>query len=70
MKGELYMKTIDIIALVLVIIGALNWGLIGLFEFNLVDTLFGAMTILSRLVYILVGIAGVWCIRFILEKAD
>ncbi|MDO5556975.1 MAG: DUF378 domain-containing protein [Clostridia bacterium] len=64
------MKVIDIIALVLVIIGALNWGLIGLFEFNLVDTIFGVMSILSRIIYILVGIAGIWTIRLILEKAD
>lgn len=64
------MKTIDMIALVLVIVGALNWGLIGLFQFNLVDTLFGTMTILSRIVYILVGIAGIWSIKILTEKAN
>ena len=46
------MKIIDTIALILVIIGAINWGLIGLFQFNLVEFLFGAMTILSRIIYI------------------
>ena len=45
------MKVIDKIALVLIIIGALNWGLIGLFGFDLVATLFGEMSIISRIVY-------------------
>ncbi|MBR3134486.1 MAG: DUF378 domain-containing protein [Clostridia bacterium] len=64
------MKTIDIIALVLVIIGAINWGLIGLFNFNLVDTLFGAMSLVSRIIYILVGISGLWSIRMIAKVSE
>lgn len=56
------MKIINTIALILVIVGGLNWGLIGIFDFNLVDFLFGAGSFLSRLVYILVGIASLWCI--------
>ena len=48
----------EILSIVLVIIGALNWLLIGLFEFDLVATLFGTMSLLSRIVYSLVGIAG------------
>ena len=56
------MKTINTIALTLVIVGALNWLLVGLFEFNLVDSLFGSLSALTRIVYTLVGIAGVWCI--------
>ncbi len=52
------MKVIDKIALVLIIIGAINWGLIGLFKFDLVATLFGNMSVLSRIVYTLVGISG------------
>ena len=59
------MKIIDTIALVLIIIGAINWGLIGIFNFNLVETLFGGFSVLSRIVYILVGIAGLWSIRII-----
>lgn len=59
------MKAIDLIALILVIVGAINWGLIGLFGFNLVDTLFGIGTALSRIVYTLVGISGIWCIKFL-----
>lgn len=58
------MKAIDAIALILVIVGAINWGLIGLFNFNLVSMLFGNMSALSRIIYTLVGIAGLWSIRF------
>ncbi len=47
------------VALALVIIGAINWGLIGLFNFNLVETLFGE-TIVSRIIYILVGLSGIY----------
>lgn len=46
------------ICLVLTIIGAINWGLVGLFDFNLVSTLFGVKTIFTSVIYILVGIAG------------
>ena len=52
------MKVLYYIALTLVIIGALNWLLIGLFSFDLVATLFGNMSVFSRIVYVLVGIAG------------
>lgn len=45
-------------ALVLTIIGAINWGLIGIFDFNLVETVFGNMSFFTRLIYILVGISG------------
>ena len=56
------MKITSIISFILVIVGALNWLLVGLFEFNLVDTLFGSLSALTRIVYTLVGIAGIWCI--------
>lgn len=52
------MKTLYNITLTLVIIGALNWLLIGVFNFDLVATLFGTMSILSRIIYSLVGISG------------
>lgn len=58
------MKVLNTLVLVLVIIGALNWGLIALFSFDLVAWLFGNMTMLSRIVYGLVGIAGLWAITF------
>lgn len=58
------MKTIDYIALILVIVGAINWGLIGFFNFDLVRLIFGNMTMLSRIVYSLVGIAGLYSLTF------
>ena len=57
------MRIIDKIALALIVIGAINWGLIGLFRFNLVELLFGDMTLLARIVYSLVGISGLWGIK-------
>ncbi len=61
------MKVIDKIALVLIIIGAINWGLIGLFNFNLVTTIFGDMTIISRIIYGLVGLSGLWGIKLLFD---
>ena len=58
------MKALDIIALLLVIIGAVNWGLIGFFQFDLVASLFGDMSAFSRIVYSLVGIAGLYAVSF------
>lgn len=58
------MKVLDAIMLILVIIGAVNWGLIGFFQFNLVDNLFGVASIFSRVIYALVGIAGLYSISF------
>lgn len=58
------MKTLDTIALLLVIIGAVNWGLIGFFSFDLVAAIFGNMTVASRIIYALVGISGLYAISF------
>ena len=66
-KGGKEMKVIDKIALILIIIGAINWGLIGIFKFNLVEMIFGDMTMLARLIYILVGISGLWGIKLAVE---
>ena len=52
------MQTLQKFCLLLTIIGAINWGLIGIFDFNLVDTIFGMGSMLSRIIYSLVGIAG------------
>lgn len=62
------MKVIDTIALILIIIGAINWGLIGIFNFNLVDTLLGTMSVLSQIIYTLVGISGLWGIKLLFDK--
>ena len=53
------MKPLNLITLILVIVGGVNWGLVGLFDFDLVATLFGAGSLLSRIVYTLVGISAV-----------
>jgi hypothetical protein len=53
------LTTLDWIALVLVLVGALNWGLVGLFKFDLVAAIFGDMSALSRIVYSLVGVSAV-----------
>lgn len=58
------MKYLDCIALTIAIIGALNWGLIGLFQFNLVSALFGSMTLVTRIVYALVGLSGLYLIKY------
>lgn len=59
----------DVLALVLMIIGALNWGLIGLFRFDLVASIFGGMTsVVSRIIYTIVGLAGVWGITMLFRR--
>ena len=59
----------DTIALILSIIGCLNWGLVGIFQFYLVAWLFGgAGSLFSRLVYTIIGLAGLWCISFLFRR--
>ena len=62
--GNLFMKWIDNTALTLVIIGALNWLLVGIFKFDLVAFIFGNLTWLSRIIYTLVGLSGLYLISF------
>lgn len=69
-KGGFYMNIVQKTALVLTVIGALNWGLIGLFNFDLVATIFGSMTIVSRTIYTLVGIAGLINIMLFFVNLD
>lgn len=64
------MKTIDYIALILVIIGAVNWGLIGFFGFDLVRMIFGDMSTISRIIYGIVGIAGLYAISYFGRLAE
>ena len=57
---------LNIVAMILVIIGAVNWGLIGFFQFDLVAAIFGGQAaVLSRIIYALVGLAGLWCIMLV-----
>lgn len=54
------MDTMKWVALILVVVGGLNWGLVGAFDFNLVSALFGDMSMLSRIVYVLVGLGAIY----------
>ena len=58
------MKGTSIISFILVIVGALNWLMVGLFNLDLVALIFGPMTFVSRTIYALVGLAGLWMIFF------
>ena len=59
----------DTTALLLAIIGALNWGLVGIFKFDLVAWIFGGQTAgFSRIIYALVGLAGLWCISLLFRR--
>ena len=55
-----YMKWVELVATLLVVVGALNWGLIGLLNLDLVNTLVGAWPMVVRVVYVLVGVSGLW----------
>ena len=62
---------LDRISLILVIIGAINWLLVGLFSFDLVAYAFGGQTaVLSRVIYTLVGVAGLWCISLLFRERE
>ncbi len=63
------MKILEIIALTLLIIGGLNWGLVGLFDLDLVSTLFGA-SIITKVVYILVGICALISIKILADRIN
>lgn len=61
----------DTLALILSIIGSLNWGLVGIFQFDLVAWLFGGQdAVVSRIVYTVVGLAGLWCISLLFRKGQ
>ena len=59
----------DTLALILVIIGALNWGMVGLFQFDLIASIFGGMsTVVSRIINTIVGLAGIWGISILFRR--
>lgn len=62
------MKALNLLALVLVVVGGVNWGLVGLFQFDLVATLLGAGSMLANIVYILVGVSAVYVAAAVLPK--
>jgi uncharacterized membrane protein YuzA (DUF378 family) len=64
------MRIVNTVTLILLIVGGLNWGLVGLADFDLVAAIFGEMSPLSRLVYILVGVSAVWQIVPLLKGSE
>lgn len=65
------MNVLDRIALLLVIIGGINWGLVGIFKFDLVAWIFGGQTALfARIIYVVVCIAALWCIGLVCRPGD
>lgn len=69
MENERMIQMLDKIALTLLVIGGLNWGLVGIFSFDLVAWLFGGTgAILSRVVYVLVALSAIWCITFLFRE--
>lgn len=60
MEKENMMRGIDVATLFLVVLGALNWGFVGIFSFDLVAAIFGAMSVLSRIAYTLIGVAAIY----------
>ena len=63
------MKTIRWIAWLLVVVGAINWGLVGVFHFNLVSALFGGVAHLEKIIYALVGLSGLYMLFFCRDSA-
>ena len=65
------MMIIDRLALILTVVGALNWGSIGLFNFDIVAWICGGpMSVVSRIVYTIVALAGIWCITLLFRERD
>lgn len=61
----------DIVSLILVIIGAINWGLVGLFRFDLVAWIFGSQAaVMSRIIYTVIGLAGLWCVSLLVRRCS
>ncbi len=64
------MNVFDYIVIALVVIGAINWGLIGFFRFDLVNVIFGDLTLLSRIIYALVGLGGLYMLSFYMRNQE
>lgn len=67
-KSQMKGSTLDLVAMILVIVGGLNWGLVGLFQLDLVATIFGSIAWLAKIVYILVGLSALWMIYMMTKK--
>lgn len=64
------MKLLNNIVLALIILGAINWGLLGIFQFDLVANIFGYMSVFSRIIYSIIGISGLYAISFFIRNND
>lgn len=64
------MKALNIITLILVIVGGINWGLVGIANFNLVAAIFGDTSIISKIIYILVGLSALWQILPLVQSSS
>jgi hypothetical protein len=62
------MKSVSWIATLLMVVGAINWGLVGLFDWNLVEAIFGSWPTVEMIVYLLVGLSGIWGISLLVPK--
>ncbi len=69
-EGNFVMSAVDYIAMVLLIIGGLNWGMVGLFNIDVVSTIFGAESALTRVIFVLVGIAALYSIYLSAKMAS
>jgi len=70
-RKEWFILMLDRLSLILVIIGALNWGSIGIFQFDVISWLFGGQgAAVSRVIYTLVALAGIWCISLFFKERD
>ena len=68
-KQEMEVNTMDTLALILSIIGCLIWGLVGIFQFDLVAWLFGGQAaVFSRIIFTIVGLAGLWCVSLLFRR--
>ncbi len=63
------MSSLDWVASILVIVGGLNWGLVGAFNYNLVDSVFGVESVIARIIYVLVGLSALWMVMLVSKKA-
>ncbi len=61
-------RILDFLALILSIIGCVNWGLVGIFDFDLVAWLFGSGALVSRIIYCVIALAGLWCVSFLFRE--
>lgn len=63
------MSSLDWVASILVVVGGINWGLVGAFNYNLVDSVFGVESTIARIIYVLVGLSALWMVMMMSKKS-